>query len=300
MRVCKKLMMNKTTLVSLLFFGLLSVSSHSKQGPLASTFAPQAGIGIAGEGLTSLESGSGQKFAFSQKSLTLPLEQKIRRSEAFSSSFHIDISEFDWRGTTAAQGEYIWLSMPIQYQQQRGRQNIFLLSFEPGLMTDGGNIGADHIGLNGSVIGRRLLSNGGFWQYGLIVDRAFGDYDVRPVLGMGWQASKRTFVELGFPEVNVKHQLSNALHSYFVIKPTGGVWKEEIKTDTATEEVSLHYRSWQLGIGAEFHWRESLWLSAELGQLRNRRIHANDAAAAAVKATPAQNRYWRIGASLKF
>lgn len=299
MQVCKKrlmnITMNKMNLASLLLASSLSVATYGSP-----SFGQQAGISLSGESLGSLDSGPGQKFSRSQKSLILPLERKTRRNESFSSSFHVDMTEFDWRGSTVAQGEYLWLSMPVQYQQQRGGRNVFLLDFEPGVMTDGGNIGADHIAINGSLMGRRLWTNGGFWQYGLIVDRAFGDYDVRPVLGMGWQASKRTWIELGFPRVDVRHRLSSALQSFFVIKPVGGVWREEIKTDTTKEEVNLHYRSWQIGIGVDFHWRESLWLGAEIGQLRNRRVQGKDATIAQVKATPGQNRYWRIGASLKF
>jgi hypothetical protein len=158
----------------------------------------------------------------------------------------------------------------------------------------------DHIGLNATVVGRRLWGNAGFWQYGLHVDRAFGDYDVRPVLGVGWQASKRTWVELGFPKVNIRHRLSRALESYFLIKPAGGQWKEEIKTATTREEVSLQYRNWQLGVGVNFHWRGPVWLNAELGQLRNRSILAYDESVVSVRATPEQGQYWRIGASLKY
>lgn len=290
-----KVRMSKITLANVLLALSLSMSSYG-----ATLVGQEAGISFSGESLGSLDSGPGAKFASSQTAVTLPLEQQKRRNESFKSYFHADITEFDWRGTTAAQSEYIWLSMPIAYQQNRGANHQFILEFEPGLMTDGGNIGADHIGLNGSIIGRTLWASGRYWQYGLTVDRSFGDYDVRPVLGLGWQASKRTWVALGFPEVNVKHTLSRGLQSYFVIKPAGGVWKEEIKTDTTTEEVSLQYSSWQLGLGVDFHWRESLWLGAEFGQLRNRRIRANDATIAVLKGTPGQDRYWRIGASLKF
>jgi len=287
--------MNKITLASGLLALSLSMGSYA-----ASLVGQEAGISFSGESLGTLDSGPGQKFASSQKSLTLPLEQQKRRNESFRSYFHADITKFDWRGTTAAQGEYVWLSMPIEYQQKRGRYHQFLLEIEPGLMADGGNIGLDSIALNGSILGRSLWSQGGYWQYGITVNRSFGDYDVRPVLGLAWQASKRTWVELGFPEVNVKHTLSGGLQSYFVIKPAGGVWKEEIKTDTLTEEVNLHYSSWQMGLGADFHWRESLWLGAEFGQLRNRRIRASDSTLAVIKGTPGQDRYWRIGASLKF
>jgi len=303
MQVCKKHLMskmNKIHPVSLFILGAALCMTHGVQAAQQSMQEQEAGFYIGSESLGSLDSGPGTQFSSSQNSLTLPLESKSRRSEAFSSQFHLDITEFDWRGSTAAQKEYIWLSMPIHYQQQRGRKTLFIIDLEPGLMTDGGNIGMDHVGLNANIVGRRLWSNGGFLQYGLTVDRSFGDYDVRPVLGVGWQASKRTWVELGFPEVKVKHRLSTALQSYFMIKPTGGVWKEEIKTATTKEDVSLQYRNWKLGIGADFHWRGSVWLNAEFGQLRNRRVWAYDATAAAVKATPGQSRYWRIGASLKY
>jgi hypothetical protein len=64
--------------------------------------------------------------------------------------------------------------------------------------------------------------------------------------------------------------------------------------------MHVRYRSWQFGVGANFHWRESLWLNAEVGQLRNRRISAGDSSGAKIKATPSENLYWRVGASLKF
>jgi hypothetical protein len=307
MQVCKKHLMNikmiKTHRFSLsmtatVLLAALSMSHIVQAKPYMQDF--NVGIYMGSESLSSLKSGPGKKFAASKNSLTLPLERKNRRSETFSSYFHLDVTEFDWRGSTAAQKEYVWLSMPIQYEQQRGRKNVFMVDLEPGLMSDGGNIGMDHIGLNAAVVGRRLWDNGGFLQYGLTVDRAFGDYDVRPVFGVGWQASKRTWVELGFPKVNITHRLSRALQSYFLIKPAGGLWKEEIKTATTQEEVSLQYRNWQLGVGANFHWRGSVWLNAELGQLRNRSIRAYDETGVSVRATPEQSRYWRIGASLKY
>jgi hypothetical protein len=308
MQVCKKHLMNikmiKTHRFSLSIMASVLLAALS-MSPIAHASNPymqdfDAGIYRSSESLSSLKSGPGQKFAASKNSLTLPLERLNRRGETFSSYFHLDVTKFDWRGSTAAQKEYVWLSMPIQYEQQRGRKNVFMVDLEPGLMTDGGNIGMDHIGLNAAVVGRRLWNNGGFLQYGLTVDRALGDYDVHPVLGVGWQASMRTWVELGFPNVNITHRLSRALQSYFLIKPAGGLWKEEIKTATTQKEVSLQYRNWQWGVGANFHWRGSVWLKAEMGQLRNRSIRAYDETLVSVKAIPEQSRYWRIGASLKY
>ena len=260
----------------------------------------EAGLSFRGETLGSLDSGPGDRFGSSQIDLTVPLEHKTRKKESFTSFFHLDFTQFDWRGTTAAQNDYIWLSMPILYSQQRGRSDEFLLTVEPGFMTDGSNVGIDSIGLNGSLVGRRLWRNGGYWQYGVMVDRAFGDYDVRPVLGMAFQTSANTWMEIGFPEVNIKHNLSRGLQSFFVIKPAGGVWKEEITVVKKKQEKTLQYNNWQIGLGIDFHWREKFWLNAEIGQLRNRRISASDATGAQIKGSPGQDRYWQVGAKLKF
>ena len=260
----------------------------------------EAGLSFRGENLISLDSGPGKEFGSSEVALTLPLEDRTREDESFTSYFHLDVTKFDWRGTTAAQNDYVWLSMPIKYSQQRDRFNTFLVTLEPGLMTDGANVGLDTVGINGSLLGRRLMRDGGYWQYGVIVDRAFGDYDLRPVIGVAFQASAKTWVEIGFPEVNVKHDFSRGLKSFFAIKPSGGVWKEEIEVGTDKQEKMLRYKNWQVGIGADFHWREKLWLNAEVGQLINRRIRATDAAGGEVKGTPEQGQYWQVGAKLKF
>jgi len=261
---------------------------------------PEAAIWYQGEGPGSVKSGAGDTFASTQWGFELPLEEKSRRAEYFQSRFHFDWTEFDWQGANAAEGEYLWLSMPIHYRQQRGRKHQFLLHVEPGLMTDAGSIGFDHIGLNGSAIGRILMRNGGYWQFGAIVDRQFGDYNARPVLGLGWQAGKRTWIDLGFPETNIQHTLSSTLQSYLHVGPAGGVWRHSVEGQS--KDVNLSYTNWQAGVGLTFHWRKSLWLNAEIGQLRNRRVKGYTDAATSVKATatPGDDRYWKLGAEIRF
>lgn len=282
---------NRVNRYLLLLVAVLSMNAWAVQ---------EAGLSMRGEGLGSLESGPGDKFGSSQIALTLPLEQKTRADESFKSYFYLDFTKFDWRGTSAAQNDYIWLSMPINYSQQRGRRNQFLLNVEPGLMTDGKNIDVDSIGLNGSLIGRRLWRNGGYWQYGVMVDRTFGDYDVRPVLGVAFRASAKTWMEIGFPKVNIKYDFSRGLQTFFLIEPAGGVWREQVEVAGSKQDEKLQYNNWKLGIGADFHWRQKLWLNAEIGQLRNRRIRGTDETGAQLKGTPGEDRYWQVGAKLKF
>jgi len=292
----------KTT-INWLSAGLLVMLSMNP-AYAAAPAKPEAGLWYLGEGPGSLEDGTGTRFSATQWGFEIPLEKKLRKTERFQSRIQMEWTEFDWQGANAAEGEYIWLSMPILYQQQRGRKHQFLLNFEPGLMTDGGNVGFDHIGLNGSAVGRKLWRNGGYWQYGVIVDRRFGDYDARPVLGMAWQASKRTWMELGFPETHVRHTLSSTVQSFFHIRPAGGVWRHAVVGQN--KDVNLHYTNWQVGAGLTFNWRESMWLNAEVGQLRKRQIRGfadgadADTAPTGVKATPGQDRYWQLGAEIRF
>ncbi len=293
MRVYKILMMNIINRASRYLLLVVTI-------PINAIAGQEAGLSMRGEGLGSLESGPGDKFGGSQIALTLPIENKSRDNESFTSYFHFDFTDFDWRGTTAAKNDYIWLSMPVNYSQQRGRSNKFLVNVEPGLMTDGSNVNLDSIGLNGSLIGQRLWRNGGYWQYGIMVDRAFGDYDVRPVIGMAFQASARTWMEIGFPKVNIKYDFSRGLQTFFVIKPAGGVWREQVEVAGEKKEEMLQYNNWKIGLGADFHWRKKLWLNGEIGQLRNRRIRGTDETGAQLKGTPGEDRYWQVGAKLKF
>lgn len=293
MQVCKKRIMNIIKKVSYSALLILPLAAMGAQGQVAE-------VELSGESLGSLDSGAGTKFAASQMALTLPLEYKKKSQERFSSFVHLDVTQFDWQGTTAAENDYIWLSMPIYYAQNRGRKHQFLIHFEPGLMTDGGSIDQEAISLNGSLVARHLWRNGGYWQYGLVVDRAFGNADVRPVLGMAWQATPATWVELGFPKIDVKHQFSSSMHSFFNIKPAGGIWQETVEVGDANKEARLNYTNWQVGFGGEFHWRGKIWLRGEIGQLRHRRIHGTDDTGAKIKATPGQDRYWSVGAKLRF
>lgn len=303
MRVCKKLMMNIINQVKRfqsscikfsLFTALIASSSVQAVG------YEGASLSFSGDNLISLDSGTGDRFGSTKVGATLPLEYRTRGNESFESYFHVDLTKFDWRGAEAAENDYIWLSMPIKYSQQRDQLNTFLVTLEPGFMTDGTNIGLESVGVNGSLVGRRLMRNGAYWQYGLMIDRAFGDYDLRPVVGVAFQASAKTWMEIGFPKVNIKHDFTRDLKSFFSIKPMGGVWQEEIVVDTVKQDETIRYNNWQVGAGVNFHWRKKLWLNAEVGQLINRRIRATDATGVDIKGTPSQALYWQVGGKLQF
>ena len=270
----------------------------------ASSPAVESRVWYSGEGPGAIEGGTGTRFASTNWGFELPMEKRSKRREFLQTKLHFDWTEFDWEGTTAAEEEYFWLSMPVHYRQQRSRKHMFLIDVEPGLMTDGTNIDFDSVGLNAMVRGRIMRRKGGYWQYGLVVNREFGDFNVRPVLGAGWQASRRTWVDLGFPRTNVEHTLSSTVKSFFRIQPAGGVWKHEI--DGQSDTFTLRYTSWKAGVGLSFQWRRKLWLSGEIGQLRNRSVRGYAPSATAgtaptsVRGAPGNDRYWQLSASMRF
>ena len=264
----------------------------------SSLTSAQARVWFSGSASSSVSSGSGEALSSTEKGFSLPIESEKNRTEVFRSSVNLQWTEFDWRGVGGLKDQYLWLSMPIHYRQDRGQGSQFLWDIEPGIMSDTRNLGADHLALNTQILGRQYWRRDAYWQYGLIVDRAFGDYDVRPVMGAAWQASKRTWIELGFPEVKVEHTLSHQAQAYFNLKPAGGVWRQTVKGQKKASNI--HYINWQGGVGVNFHWRKSLWLSAEVGVLKNRQIKGRDNTSAAIKANLERSRYWRLAANLKY
>lgn len=265
---------------------------------LAPAVATAGGAYWSTEGQTAPDSGSGSKFGGSYIGMTLPLGRYDGSDERASSSLHLDITEFRWSGTTAAQNEYYWLSVPVEYRQRRNRSSEFIVRAEPGLMTDLNVMSSDSLAMNLDLIGRVYQRSGTFWQFGLTVDRAFGDFNPRPLAAVAWKAGSATEVLLGFPQTRIQTRWTQDLSGYLHLRPAGGVWEEEVTGLTGTYRVS--YTNWKLGLGSEFHWRGPLWLSAELGQMRHRRIRATDDTGTELTATPADAAYWQAGLILRY
>lgn len=269
---------------------------------LALTIATPAvmadGISWSKEGPGTPDAGSGTQFSRSQIALTLPLERRGNRTESVKTAVHLDQSTFSWTGTTALQGEYYWLSMPVEYRQKRSGSSEFIIRAEPGFMTDMNVLSGDSLTMNGDLLGRVYSRSGSFWQFGLTVNREFGDFSPRPVLQMAVKPTSSTEMLLGFPQTRISSRWSTDLATFLHVRPAGGVWQEEIKGQTGTYRAS--YTNWKLGLGGEFHWRGPLWLSAEVGQMRHRRVKATDSTAVAVNATPGDDAYWQVGLDLRY
>jgi len=246
------------------------------------------------------DKGVGTRFSSNQISVSVPLERADRGTESLTSDVYFEMTEFRWEGTTAAEGEYVWLSVPVKYRQKRQGSNEFHLMVEPGLMTDFNALGTENLNINVEVSGRTYTGRTTFWQYGIVVNRYFGDRKPRPLLALATKLTSDTEMWLGFPNTNVQTRWSDTVSSFFRIYPDGGYWKEEVPGLVPASVTDVSYTNWRMGVGAEFRWRTGVWLTAEVGQLRNRTIRATDETGVEVTADPSDNGYWQLGGSLRF
>ncbi len=267
---------------------------------------------VAAQGLTwnndvygSVDSGNGTRFASSQISLDMPWMRTTLGGEKLETDVYLEYTSFRWSGVSAAEGDYFWLSVPVFYRQKRAGNNELHLRIEPGLMTDLDSLGTDSLGVNAEISGRSYLSNGSFLQYGVIVNRTFGDFKPRPLFAWATKITQDTELLLGFPKTNLQTRWGNGLSTYARFYPDGGQWRENVALDagvtaTGSDISEITYRNWRLGTGVELQWQDNIWFNAEIGQLRNRQIEARDSTGTTVKATPGQNGYWGLGVLMRF
>ena len=244
------------------------------------------------------EQGTGTSFSTDQLSLMLPLQDNQGREEGLRMSAGLEVTRFAWSGADAARAQYYWLSVPMQYWQQRTFNGQLRMRLELGLMTDLDNIGTDSMMANGEIYWRQRMGKEWFVQGGLMVDRSMGDFLPRPMAAIAWKSVSGTEVLLGFPQTRLQTGWSDFFSTYLHIRPDGGVWREQLQGFNDIYDV--RYRNWKMGVGAEFWWRGGIWLNAEVGQQRLRKITAYDSTAARVTANPADNNYWQAGVQLRF
>ncbi|MDF1762222.1 MAG: hypothetical protein P1U57_02335 [Oleibacter sp.] len=263
---------------------------------------------------SSIDSGDGSLFSSSQLSFSSRIQSTEYNQQRLKVDGSFQMMQFRWQGVEAAQGEYFWLSMPIAYQQKRSAKQEFHWTLEPGLMTDINTLGFSSLAVNASLFGRSFFSPAQFIQYGVIVNRTFGDFNPRPLLAYGTRLTARSELLIGFPRTSFHTRWSSEFNTYISMYPDGGVWREEVNLSVAGDpaatpptldgsaptEKSLHYRTYRVGFGGEFNWQANIALSAEIGQLRLRQIDATDTSGSEVKAKLNDSGYWRLGARMSF
>lgn len=284
----------KNRLKKSIFIGLIAI------GSIFSSAAHANGVTWTSDTFGDLDSGAGSRFASSQIAITLPLERQQSGDEVFNTDVYLDLTEFRWSDTTAATGEYLWLSVPIYYRQKRTSGVELHVKVEPGLMTDLDAMGTENLTANVELSGRSYTGRTSFWQYGIVVNRYFGDRNPRPLVAYATRLTDSTEMWLGFPKTNIQTRWSKDFSTYFRIYPSGGFWREEVDDLVPVKVTDVSYSNWHMGVGGEFRWRDNIWFNAEIGQLRNRQIKATDATGIEISGTPADNGYWQLGGSLRF
>lgn len=287
---------------------------------------------------TGIESGSGSSFGLRQLGLSGPLVNGRDGNEQWQTAWQLEYTRFNWQGSEAASGDYLWLSLPLAYQQQRSARQQLRIHIEPGLMSDLSGLNVDHFRVNLHAVSRHTLRHiREYWQWGLIVDRRFGDAKIRPSLAYAWPVSRHTQASLGFPYSLLQTDWSPTMQTFVRVQPAGGIWQETVKVSAANGGVDgdidgeggddvnagdeggaadegavagaglagdvssrLRYNHWQLSLGGRFLWRDGWWVSAEVGQLRDRRIHATSSNGDRISATPSNNGYWLLGVELTY
>lgn len=275
---------------------------------------------------TSIESGSGSRFGVRQVGLSGPLVSGRDGNEQWHTAWQFEYTRFHWQGSDAASGDYLWVSLPISYQQQRSAHHQVRVLLEPGLMSDLSGLNTDHVTVNLHAVSRHTLRHAReYWQWGLIVDRRFGDAKIRPSLAYAWPVSRHTQASLGFPYSLLQTDWSPTMQTFVRVQPSGGIWQETVTVsaggggvedggaeDGGAEEENtggnaagdvssrLRYHNWQASVGGRVLWRDDWWVSAEVGQLRNRRIEATSSSGDRVSATPSNNGYWLLGLELAY
>ena len=238
-------------------------------------------------------------------------------------------------GLPALDNSFYWLGVTLDYRQKRGNNMEFLVLVEPGLKADSDNLNGKSFTANAQLSGRYYSHKTRFWEVGVVVDRRFGDDNAYPMLAFGWKPDHMTEVKIGFPYSEIHARWNKEFSTYARIKPAGGLWKTDplsvsanpgtgtpgengggtpeppetgqetpgtdpgtpnnVAGDTNRSSKKVAYKSWQVGAGAELHWRNAIWLNAEGGMMVDRSIEA-----AGVESKIKDGLYWQVGMRVQF
>ncbi len=264
---------------------------------LLSTLCQADGISWNRERAEKLKSGTGTTFAMDQLDARMTWLKDESRDEQLAGQVRISRTEFAWGGSNALSETYYWLSVPLAYQQRRGRNWALVAEIEPGVLSDGHLDESKVFYADAQAAVRYFHHKDAFWQLGAVVSRDFGDSEIYPQAAFSVKPDRITQVQLGFPYSHIQANWTPQVASYARLAPAGGLWREKRITGKAGE---VQYRSWQLATGMDFLWRDGLWWNLELGGLFKRSIRAHDAAGAVVRAVPKNSPYWSLGLKYEF
>jgi hypothetical protein len=100
--------------------------------------------------------------------------------------------------------------------------------------------------------------------YGVCGDHRFGDYQVYPVINVGWQVHPDWLLEIGFPMSQLIHKVSDSLTSLLRIAPNGNEWY--VKDKSLAKHSQLIYEAYLLELAFNWWAHKNFMLTASIGR----------------------------------
>lgn len=153
----------------------------------------------------------------------------------------------------------------VQSDNKRFRFSIApALSGSSNVTKDPGEYRTDALQLLTAIVWNRSISDRLGLRYGICGDHRFGEFKVYPVFSVNWQPHPDWKIDLGFPSLQISHEVTRSLASTLRIVPNGNEWY--VKDRSLNNHSKLHYRS--LLLEWAFGWRahQDFMLSASIGR----------------------------------
>lgn len=145
--------------------------------------------------------------------------------------------------------------------RQPGSKWSWMGLLQPGLATDGQNIGSDDFSMNGQLGFRYASSPRLAWIGGVVVFYNSMETEVYPGIGFQWRPSDDVLVRLTGPSLRASWQPHEDWILHAGVEAGGGTWN--VRESGMDYDVRL--RSYQAGIGVERRVSEKVWLGLWAG-----------------------------------
>lgn len=152
----------------------------------------------------------------------------------------------------------------------RSSNEGFRFSFAPALSassnvtSDPDEFSSDAMQVLAAVVWNKRVSDRLNLYYGVCGDHRFGDYQVYPVINVGWKIHPDWIIEIGFPMSQIIHTVSESLTSRLRIAPNGNEWY--VKDKSLTKHSQLVYEAYLLDWTFDWRAHENFMLTASIGR----------------------------------
>ncbi len=123
---------------------------------------------------------------------------------------------------------------------------------------------ADTLQVLAALVWERQISNRLGLRYGICGDHRLGKYQVYPVISVNWQPHPDWMIEIGFPTLQLSHQVTKSFASSMRIAPNGNEWY--VKDRSLDKYSQLTYEAYLFEWTFNWQARQDFMLSASIGR----------------------------------